>query len=265
MSYLAAIVLFILLVGTPLSNAAADSLKPIETVKNEIIEQFGNRHAVQWGERLNGVRTRLATDKKVIALTLDACGSQNGKGYDAELISFLEREQIPATLFVNARWIDANPEIFRDLAKKPLFEIANHGLHHKPASINGRTVYGIRGTQSVVELVDEIELNARKIEGITGKRPQLYRSGTAYYDEVAVAVAQELGHQVAGYSVLGDAGATYSQKQVAQAVRASKAGDVILCHFNHPKSATAAGLKAALPELKKQGYQFVRMSDYPLR
>lgn len=257
--------LFSLLLTLGVSIAAAESQKSFETLKQGIVERFKSRHPSQWGERVTGVRNHLAADKKVISLTLDACGSQSGKGYDAELISFLEQQQIPATLFVNARWIDANPEVFRKLANNRLFEIANHGLHHKPASVVGRAAYGIRGTQSIGELVDEIELNARKIETITGKRPQLYRSGTAYYDDVAVGVAQELGHQVAGYSVLGDAGATYNARQVAKAVGSAVAGDIILCHFNHPESGTAAGLKTALPELKRLGYRFVTMSEYPLQ
>jgi peptidoglycan/xylan/chitin deacetylase (PgdA/CDA1 family) len=185
-------------------------------------------------------------------------------GVDAALMDFLVREKIPATLFVNARWIDANPELFRKLAANPLFEIANHGMRHKPASVSGRSIYGINGTRNVSELVDEIELNAMKIEMITGKRPKLYRSGTAYYDEVAVEIAEKLGHHVAGFSVLGDAGATYSASQVRNALMKSNPGDVILCHMNHPESGTAAGIRAAVPELRKKGFTFVRMSDFPL-
>src|ERR1044072_7652678 len=113
---------------------------------------------VQWGETVPGVRTRLDTRDKVIALTLDACGSPKGKGVDAALMDFLERERIPATLFINARWIDASPELFRRRAANPLFEIANHGTRHKPASVNGRSVYGIDGTRSAGELVEEIEV-----------------------------------------------------------------------------------------------------------
>lgn len=230
-----------------------------------MIEQYASKKPHDWGENVPGVRAHLATNEKIIALTFDACGSSKGKGFDAALIDFLEQEQIPATLFINARWIDANPVIFRTLAKNPLFEIANHGLHHKPASINGRSAYGIKGTTSVGELVDEIELNARKIESITGKRPLLYRSGTAYYDDIAVKIAQSLGHQVAGYSVLGDAGATYSRQQVTNALISSHPGDIVLCHFNHPESGTAAGIKAAIPVLQNLGFRFVRMSDYHLR
>ena len=212
-----------------------------------------------------GVRTRLDTKDKVIALTLDACGSAKGKGVDANLMDFLIQEQIPATLFINARWIDANPELFKKLSQNRLFEIANHGIWHKPASVSGRSIYGIAGTKDIGELVDEIWLNASKIEAITGTRPKLYRSGTAYYDEVAVEVAYALGHQVAGFSILGDAGATFSAAQVKAALLKATPGDIALMHLNHPEAGTGAGIMAAVPELRKRGFKFVRMSDYPLR
>lgn len=248
------------------SQARSAEIQPsIETLKQQVSARFSGKKPLHWGENVPGVRTQLATTEKVIALTLDACGSARGKGVDARLMDFLARERIPATLFINARWIDANPELFRQLAANPLFEIANHGLLHKPASVSGRSVYGIHGTKDADELVDEIELNARKIETITGKRPKLYRSGTAYYDEVAVEIAAELRHEVAGFSVLGDAGATYTAAQVKSALLGTAAGDVILCHMNHPESGTGAGIIAAVPELKRRGFSFVRMSDYPLK
>jgi peptidoglycan/xylan/chitin deacetylase (PgdA/CDA1 family) len=237
----------------------------LDSLKQHISAHYVNSKPVRWGENVPGVRTRLNTDEKVIALTLDACGSAKGKGVDSRLIDFLVREQIPATLFINARWIDANPELFRRLAANPLFEIANHGLRHKPASVSGRSIYGIEGTKDPGELVDEIELNARKIEAVTGTRPKLYRSGTAYYDEVAVKIAAELRHEVAGYSVLGDAGATYTAVQVKAALLGAAPGDVILCHMNHPESGTGAGIISAVPELTRRGFTFVRMSDYPLK
>jgi peptidoglycan/xylan/chitin deacetylase (PgdA/CDA1 family) len=249
---------------SPLYAAEPPTPAP-ENLKQLISERFTGNKATQWGENVTGVRSRLDTREKVIALTLDACGSAKGKGVDAHLMDFLAQERIPATLFVNARWIDANPELFRKLAQNPLFEIANHGMWHKPASISGRSVYGITGARDVGELVDEIGLNARKIEEITGKRPVLYRSGTAYYDEVAVKVANALEHQVAGFSILGDSGATWSASQVKAALLKAVPGDIALLHMNHPESGTGAGIMAAVPELKQRGFRFVRMSDYPLR
>jgi peptidoglycan/xylan/chitin deacetylase (PgdA/CDA1 family) len=236
-----------------------------DALKKNVVAEFSGRTPKEWGETVTGVKTRLATDDRVIALTLDACGSMHGKGFDAALIGYLENEKIPATLFINSRWIDANRELFLRLAANPLFEIGNHGLLHKPASVNGRSVYGIGGTKDVAELVDEIELNAVKIRELTGKTPRWYRSGTAYYDEVAVSVANRLGYEVIGFNVLGDAGATYTGDQVREALLKAGPGAIVILHMNHPEGRTAKGALAALPELKKRGFRFVKLSDFGVK
>lgn len=233
-------------------------------IKQRIITTYHDVVPQQWGETVAGVKTHLATHDKVIALTFDACGSQHGMQHDTKITDFLIKEQIPATLFINARWIEPNMAAFQSLSANPLFEIGNHGYQHKPASVNGRSVYGITGTNSVAELVDEIELNAQKIELLTGKRPLFYRSGTAYYDEYAVQVAQKLRSTVAGFSVLGDAGATYSRQQVKQALLSATAGDIVILHMNHPESGTAEGLIDAIAVLKHRGFRFVQLSAIPL-
>lgn len=230
-------------------------------LRQRVVERFAGRAPTQWGERVAGVITHLRSGTNGVALTLDACGTARGKGIDSRLIAFLEREGVPATLFVTGRWIEANPGEFRRLAANPLFEIANHGDRHRPASVAGRSAYGIAGTADVAALVDEIELNARRIQEVTGRRPRFFRSGTAYYDEVAVEVAGVLGHRVAGFSVLGDAGATFSVEQVRRALLAATPGDVVILHMNHPESGTAAGVEAAIPLLRTRGLRFVTLSE----
>ncbi len=245
--------------------STADSPQDISALTARISKEFAGKTPMQWGENVTGVRTRLDTADKAIALTLDACGSTKGNGVDMKLVEFLSANKINATLFINARWIDANPKLFRELAANPNFEIANHGMWHKPASVNGRSVYGINGTRDIAELVQEIELNARKIEEITGKRPLFYRSGTAYYDELAVQISRQLKHEVAGFSVLGDAGATMPADKVAAAMLSSKPGDIIIAHLNHPEAGTGAGIMASVPELIKRGFRFVKLSEYRLK
>lgn len=72
----------------------------------------------QWGENVSGVATKFNTQKKEIALTFDACGgSPFSRGYDKELIDFLILHKIPATLFLNAGWIEANHDTFKELKK----------------------------------------------------------------------------------------------------------------------------------------------------
>ena len=249
-----------LLTGT----TQAQELPSREPGYQQLLTKLSHQTPLQWGERVSGVKTHLDTRQQVVVLTLDACGSPKGKGYDQRLIDFLIAQRIPATLFINSRWIEANPAVFAQLAANPLFEIANHGTWHKPASVNGRTVYGITGTRSPAELLDEIEINARLITKLTGTRPRYYRSGTAYYDEVAVTLAMSLKQAVIGYSVLGDAGATYRSDQVRQALLKSRPGDIILAHMNHPESGTADGIITAIPELLRRGFRFVHLKDFPL-
>ncbi|SDZ20515.1 polysaccharide deacetylase family protein [Thermoactinomyces sp. DSM 45892] len=224
--------------------------------------QFQNATPTQWGEKMPGIISKLPTNEKVIALTFDACGGKHGDGYDAELIQYLQENQIPATLFLNARWIHSHPELTKQLANNPLFEIENHGSEHRPLSINGRSVYGIKGTQNLEGVIQEVIVNHRLIEKTTGRAPRFFRAGTAYYDDVAIQVAKRLGEQIAGFQITGDAGATFNQAQVKNAMLQAKPGSIILLHMNQPRGDTAEGIKEAIPLLKDQGYRFVKMDPY---
>ncbi len=232
----------------------------LEILRAEAEARFGSEKPHLWSENVPGVHQRLTVPGKTAALTLDACGS-DGDGYDKDLIEFLRSRNIPATLFINARWIDKNPEVFKSLAADPLFEIENHGTLHRPASVAGNSVYGLTGTRNAAELVDEIEINGRKIEALTGRKPRFYRSGTAYYDEAAVGIVRFLGYEAAGFDVLGDKGATYSRGQVKEALLKTPEGGIIILHMNHPEKETAEGLREALPELQRRGFRFIKLEE----
>jgi peptidoglycan/xylan/chitin deacetylase (PgdA/CDA1 family) len=233
--------------------------------RERTISRFSGKIPREWGERVRGVKTKLNTDHKVIALTFDACGGTGGNGYDAKLIEYLKSERIPATLFISGKWIDANPDVLRELAKNPLFEVENHGLNHRPCSVNGRSVRGKEGTKSVGEVFDEIEQNAIKIQTLTGVKPRYYRPGAAACDEICVEIANVLGYEVVNFSVLGDAGATYPEKRVKEALLNAPPSSIILMHMNRPEGDTAEGVMEAIPELKKQGFKFIRLSEYELK
>ncbi|MHA6260828.1 polysaccharide deacetylase family protein [Sporosarcina sp. CAU 1771] len=237
--------------------AAEEQIEPIDL---NVFEQTPH----QWGERVDGVMTRIETNEQVIALTFDACGGAHGSGYDEKLISFLKSEQVPATLFVNERWIRANEELFIELAANPLFQIENHGTHHKPLSVVGGEAWGIQATTSVQEAHDEIMDNHETVKLLTGIEMTLFRSGTAYYDEVAVGLANALDYQVVNFDVLGDAGATFSSEQVKKALLNSKKGSIALLHMNQPQSGTADGVKKAVPVLREQGFEFVLLKNKQL-
>ncbi|MGM8216653.1 polysaccharide deacetylase family protein [Bacillaceae bacterium W0354] len=219
----------------------------------------------EWGENVTGVKTKLNTNDQVMALTFDACGGPHGSQFDEKLINYLIENDIPATLFVNKRWIEGNYELFIELAEHPLFQIENHGTNHLPVSIDGKEAWGIKGTNSHEEIVNEVMENHRFITNLTGIEPTLFRSGTAYYDEVAVQIVKDLGFEAVNFDILGDAGGTYSKEQVKQALLSAENGSIALLHMNQPTSGTAEGVIEAIPVLKELGYKFVLLGEYNLK
>ena len=227
----------------------------------------------RFGETLPGVTRRLPPSgidatapgdgpaPKTLALTLDACGGRKGHSLDEEVLALLREHGIPATIFVTSLWLRSNRENAEALAADPLFSLQAHGSRHKPASVSGREIYGIKGTESVAALVQEVEGNARDIAAITGKRPRWYRSGTAYYDEVAIAVIRRLGFRIAGYSLNADQGASLPEDEIAARLEKAADRDIIICHLNRPGQPLAAALRRAIPLLLEQGFHFVPLPE----
>lgn len=206
------------------------------------------------------VRAHHTGQAATLALTFDACGGPGGSRFDAEIIRLLRRHDVPATLFLNSRWIRSNPSIAHDLMRDPLFAIGNHGTRHRPLSVTGRSAYGIRGTSSVAEVVDEVSENQALIRSLTGTAPSWFRTGTAWYDDVAVAITRELGLGIAGFAVNADAGATASPAQVTASLRSAPSGSIVIMHMNQPGHGTYPGLAAALPGLLARGTNFVHLA-----
>lgn len=231
-----------------------------EAEKERIIEQYEGVTPTSWGENVKGVITEIDTDEKIIALTFDACdGTPNS--FDEELINFLIEEDIPATLFIAGQWIEGYEEEFMELSDNSLFEIANHGYDHKPLSISGESAYGIQGTQNVREAFEEIFKNQVLIQEMTGETPKYFRSGTAFYDEISVEIASELGLETVNYNVLGDAGGTFNKSQIVESLEMAEPGSIYLFHMNQPQGEIARGVKEGVLELKDQGYEFVQLQE----
>ncbi len=242
----------------PVPLAAAPA---IPLTRAEVVAAYGHLAPRTWGFGGPGVVRGLAAPGRVIALTFDACGGPGGGGYDQALITFLRRRDVPATLFLNSRWIEENPAVFRQLAAEPLFELANHGTRHLPLSVTGRSAYGIPGTRDAGQVYDEVAGNQAKLTALPGTPPRFFRAGTAFSDDVAARIVAAMAVRLVTFSVNGDGGATFTPGQVARTVGAAPAGSVVLCHMNHPAGGTAPGIAAAVPRLLAAGYRFARLSD----
>jgi len=201
--------------------------------------------------------------EKTIALTLDAC---SGK-FDEDLIQFLIRNHIPATLFATKRWLVANPAGVAIIkANLDLFDVEDHGENHIPAVIGaGKKVYGIAGEPDIVHLRREVSEGARAITEMIGVPPHWYRGATAEYDSQAVTEIEKMGYGIAGFSVNADSGATLARGAIEERLKHVKNGDIIIAHMNKPASESAEGLAVGLQNLIRAGFHFVRLDRVEIR
>ncbi len=172
----------------PVGHRARSASRAV--TRADIVARYGHAVPHTWGFDAPAVVHALPTTRRVIALTFDACGGPGGSGYARVLIDFLRRRDIPATLFINSRWIDANPAIFRRLAAEPLFEIAYDGTRHRlgywPLRLrHPRHPQCRRGVRRDLR-------NQTKLTRLLGTPPRFFRSGTAYCDDVAARIVTAL-------------------------------------------------------------------------
>lgn len=237
---------------------------PVGLARDEMMARFDGRAPGAFGLEVAGVVQRL-TRKDAFALTFDACGGDTatspGMAVDTDIIATLREFKVPATLFLNSRWIGGNRALAEELAGDPLFELGNHGTRHVPLTVAQRSAYGIKGCASVGEAYDEVAGCETDLATLTGKKPKYFRSGTAHVDETAVQLAEALGVKVVNFSVNADAGATLSSAQVSQQFGKVRGGDIVIAHMNRPPGGTAEGLKASIRKLLDTGLTPVKLSD----
>ncbi|MBU1174965.1 MAG: polysaccharide deacetylase family protein [Alphaproteobacteria bacterium] len=193
-----------------------------------------------------------------IALTLDACSG----GVDMRILDALIANRVPATLFLTGKWLSANPEAVALIKQHPdLFQFENHGAEHVPAVIGSEKPYGIAPAGTAEAVMAEVEGGAFFIESLFGRKPAWYRDATALYSPAAIDMIEQAGFRIAGFSLNGDAGASFSAEAAAESIAGAQDGDVIIAHMNQPTRAAGDGVVAGILALKAKGFRFVRLDQ----
>ena len=197
-------------------------------------------------------------DGKVVALTFDAC---TGKA-DERILQTLIEHKIASTIFVTARWLKCNPQAIADMKSHPeLFEIENHGAKHLPAVDVPMDVFGIKAAGSPQAVKTEVENGAAAVKATFGKDPTWYRGAAAQYNQSAINLISKLNFNVAGFSLAGDGGASFSEKRAAQTIGNAKSGDVIIAHINQPLKPAGAGVVEGILKLQSEGFVFLKLNE----
>ena len=193
-----------------------------------------------------------------VALTFDACSGKT----DERILQTLIDNKISATIFVTARWIKRNPQAIAEIkASADLFEIENHGAKHIPVVDFPIKVFGLVAAGSPEAVRAEIDGGATAIENTFGLRPKWFRGATGFYSVSAENIIANMDYKLAGYSLHGDGGASFSTRRTASIFGTAKDGDIIIAHINQPTKPAGAGVVEGILKLKSDGFVFVKLQD----
>ncbi len=193
-----------------------------------------------------------------VALTLDACMGKT----DERILQALIDNHIRATIFVTARWLKYNAKAIEQIKTHPdLFEVEDHGAMHRPAVDQPMRVFGLAAAGSSQAVAAEVMGGAEAIEKVFGIKPHWFRGATGQYTASSLKQIETLHLKVAGYSVLGDGGASFSTPYAAFVIGNAKDGDVIVAHINQLTKPAGAGVVEGILKLKAAGFIFLRMED----
>lgn len=186
------------------------------------------------------------TEKKRIAISFDAAW---GNDDTEQLIKILGEYKVPATFFVVGAWVDKYPESVEALSAAG-HQIQNHSNTHPYMTQLSRA-----------QMLDELKSCNEKIKKITGTAPNLLRVPYGDYDNSVLEAAESLKMYTIQWDVDSlDWKDSATPESICQRVTSKvKNGSIVL--FHNDADHTPAALPNILKCLKKDGYEFVFISD----
>lgn len=182
-----------------------------------------------------------------IALTYD-CGTDRGKA--TEILDVLQRYGVRATFFITGEWAEKNFDLSQRIVNEG-HEIGNHSYDHADLT-----------RLSMEDLIRQISAASASIYRVTGRQTQpLFRLPFGSYSRQVLDTLGAMGYKYCIHWSLETLDyrqrtATSIANMILQKVRN---GDIILMHVVGKGTAEASDL--AVPELRKQGYEFVTVGS----
>lgn len=186
------------------------------------------------------------TDEKKIAISFDSSWGSNNT---IEILNILDRYDVKATFFLLGKWVDEFPEETKEIYKRG-HEIGNHSDKHP----NMTKVSNER-------MIEEISITDAKIANLTGFKTKLFRCPDGAYNDAVIDTAELTNHKCIQWDVDSidwkEEGIDLEYNRVINKV---KPGSIIL--FHNSAKYTPENLPRIIEKLKKDGYEFVKISDH---
>ncbi|GAA2426316.1 polysaccharide deacetylase family protein [Streptomyces glaucus] len=208
------------------------------------------------------------TGGRAVALTFDAdmtagqgARAAAGERFDNPgLIAALRELRVPATVFMTGRWAEQYPDQARSIGRDPLFEVANHSYSHHAFTGD---CYGLPTMpRSRMRADVERAYAAFRKAGVPDPKPY-FRFPGGCYDRRALRELTATGVTAVQWDVVsGDAFATDADAVARQVLDGVRPGSVVVLHCTRSAApATERAVRAVVPELRRQGFRFVRVSE----
>jgi len=186
-------------------------------------------------------------DYKALSISFDAAW---GNEDTQQLIDILAKYNVQATFFIVGEWVDKYPESVKALSDAG-HEVMGHSNDH--AHFN---------SLSTQEIIDDINANNDKIEGVTGVRPPLFRCPYGEYDDHVINAVRSMNIEPIQWDVDSLDWKDYGVETILSNVLNHKHlgnGSIILCH--NGARHTAEALESLIDGLQEKGFTLVKMSD----
>ncbi|GHH91970.1 lipoprotein [Streptomyces capillispiralis] len=208
------------------------------------------------------------SDGRTVALTFDADMTADqgpraaaGERFDhPRLIATLRALKVPATVFMTGRWAEEYPDQARSLGRDPLFEVANHSYSHYAFTGD---CYGLP-TVSADRMRADVERAYAVFRKVGVPDPMPYfRFPGGCYDRAALKALVPAGVTAVQWDVVGgDAFATDAEAVAREVLDGVRPGSVVVLHCTLSAAPTTErAVRAIVPELRRQGYRFVKVSE----
>lgn len=180
--------------------------------------------------------------------------------YNKKVIDILIKEKIKATIFVTGIWVRAYPNETKEISDNPLFEIENHSYSHFAFTPDCYKLSYISNNKDS----EEIENAQKLIKETTGITPKYFRFPGGCSDQEDVKIVKKNNLKIIGWDVASGDAFNSDTNQIIKNVELNvKNGSIVVFHLNGdiyaPKTNDA--LLKIIPYLKKQGYEFVKISE----
>ncbi|MDE7463795.1 MAG: polysaccharide deacetylase family protein [Clostridiales bacterium] len=186
------------------------------------------------------------TDEKVVALTFDAAwGADKTLG----IMETIEQKDACATFFLVSFWADKYKDTLKTLAASDRIEIGTHSATHPYMSKLSRN-------QMELELTTSKEL----IEGITGRKIDLFRPPYGDYSDALLNTCKDLGLYAIQWDVDSLDWKNLNKDQItSRVVGGARNGSIILMH--NDGAHTLEALPAIIDGLRAKGFTFKTVGE----